>query len=89
MTVILLLSTLLRLPEPTAGKAIFDGTDVRALDAEQMRAMRRMQIVFQYDNMPFDVDTANDAHWEGYSDFNAREICQKHLCDKVAEMLGL
>ena len=38
----------LRLLEPTAGKVIFDGTDVTALDKEGLRQMRRkMQIVFQ------------------------------------------
>ncbi|MCM2317613.1 MAG: dipeptide ABC transporter ATP-binding protein [Thermoanaerobaculia bacterium] len=38
----------LRLVEPTSGEIRFDGTDLRALDAEPMRRMRRhMQIVFQ------------------------------------------
>ena len=38
----------LRLLEPTAGKGVFDGTDVTALDKEALRQMRRkMQIVFQ------------------------------------------
>lgn len=38
----------LRLIEPTAGNVDFDGTDIRALDAPAMRAVRRrMQIVFQ------------------------------------------
>lgn len=38
----------LRLIEPTAGHVDFDGTDIRALDAPAMRAVRRrMQIVFQ------------------------------------------
>ena len=38
----------LRLLEPTAGKVVFDGTDVTALDKEALRQMRRkMQIVFQ------------------------------------------
>ncbi|XVV15233.1 ABC transporter ATP-binding protein [Actinoplanes sp. CA-131856] len=39
---------LLRLVEPTNGKITFDGTDVRALEGEQMRRFRRrMQMVFQ------------------------------------------
>ncbi|WP_210256077.1 oligopeptide/dipeptide ABC transporter ATP-binding protein [Chelativorans sp. Marseille-P2723] len=39
---------ILNLIEPTAGLVEFDGTDLRALDASQMRAMRRdLQIVFQ------------------------------------------
>ena len=40
--------TLLRLQEPTAGKASFDGTDLFALSGSALRAMRRrLQIVFQ------------------------------------------
>ena len=40
--------TLLRLHEPTSGRVYFDGTDVTALDAQAMKAMRRkMQIIFQ------------------------------------------
>ncbi|MBU1158640.1 MAG: ABC transporter ATP-binding protein [Candidatus Thermoplasmatota archaeon] len=40
--------TVLRLVEPTGGKIIFDGKDITALSASQMRKMRkRMQIVFQ------------------------------------------
>ena len=39
---------ILRLHEPTAGQVHFDGTDVLALGAEPLRALRRrMQIVFQ------------------------------------------
>jgi peptide/nickel transport system ATP-binding protein len=38
----------LRLYEPTAGKVIFDGTDLGSLSAEEMRRIRsRMQVVFQ------------------------------------------
>jgi oligopeptide transport system ATP-binding protein len=38
----------LRLVEPSEGRLVFDGADLRALDAESMRLMRRhMQIVFQ------------------------------------------
>jgi peptide/nickel transport system ATP-binding protein len=38
----------IRLLEPTAGKVIFDGTDLNSLSSEEMRRMRsRMQIVFQ------------------------------------------
>ena len=38
----------LRLLEPTAGKVVFDGQDVTALDKESLRQMRRkMQIIFQ------------------------------------------
>ena len=40
--------SILRLIEPTAGTVTFDGTDIRALDADGMRRLRRqMQIVFQ------------------------------------------
>ena len=39
---------ILRLVEPTAGDVAFDGMDVRALDKESLRQLRRqMQIVFQ------------------------------------------
>ncbi|TCC31182.1 ABC transporter ATP-binding protein [Kribbella sindirgiensis] len=39
---------LLRLHEPTSGSVSFDGVDLMALPAEELRAMRaRMQIVFQ------------------------------------------
>lgn len=38
----------LRLLEPTAGKVIFEGTDLGSLSPEEMRRMRsRMQVVFQ------------------------------------------
>ena len=40
--------SILRLIEPTAGQVTFDGTDVLALDASRLRALRRqMQVVFQ------------------------------------------
>jgi len=40
--------TILRLQEPTAGKMLFDGSDVFALGSAALRALRRrMQIVFQ------------------------------------------
>ena len=39
---------LLRLVEPTAGEVSYDGMDVRALDRESLRRLRRhMQVVFQ------------------------------------------
>ncbi len=40
--------TILRLVEPTAGKIVYNGTDITSLNREAMRAMRRkMQIIFQ------------------------------------------
>ncbi|HEY7876877.1 MAG TPA: ABC transporter ATP-binding protein [Gemmatimonadaceae bacterium] len=40
--------TILRLIEPTAGEIHFDGVDVRTLDSEALRRLRRqMQIIFQ------------------------------------------
>ena len=40
--------TLLRLVEPDEGTILFDGTDLRAADAAQLRALRRrIQLVFQ------------------------------------------
>jgi oligopeptide/dipeptide ABC transporter ATP-binding protein len=40
--------TILRLQEPTAGTALFEGADVFALDRRQLRRLRRrMQIIFQ------------------------------------------
>lgn len=39
---------IMRLYEPTAGKVIFDGTDITALQGAQLREMRpRMQMIFQ------------------------------------------
>lgn len=39
---------ILRLHEPTDGRVVFDGTDVTALPAPELKAMRRrMQIIFQ------------------------------------------
>ena len=46
--------TILRLLEPTSGRVTFDGTDVTALDAEEVKKLRRrMQIIFQdpYESM--------------------------------------
>ncbi len=41
---------LLHLIEPTAGKVIFDGADLGAMSAKELRAIRqRMQIIFQED----------------------------------------
>lgn len=37
----------LRLIEPTGGKVLFDGADVRSLGHREMLGLRRMQIVFQ------------------------------------------
>jgi oligopeptide transport system ATP-binding protein len=40
--------TILRLQEPTAGRVLFEGTDVFALGREELRRLRRrMQIIFQ------------------------------------------
>jgi oligopeptide/dipeptide ABC transporter ATP-binding protein len=40
--------TILRLQEPTSGSAVFEGTDLFALDRRALRKMRRrMQIIFQ------------------------------------------
>ena len=40
--------SILRLIEPTSGKIIYNGTDLRTLDKEQMRQMRRkLQLIFQ------------------------------------------
>jgi ABC-type oligopeptide transport system ATPase subunit len=40
--------TILRLIEPTGGRILFEGSDVRAMGAEQLRLLRRrMQIIFQ------------------------------------------
>jgi len=39
--------TILRLIEPTAGRVVFDGTDLFGVPRAAMRAMRRLQIIFQ------------------------------------------
>lgn len=40
--------TILRLHQPTAGRVVFDGTDVMGLDETALKSMRRrMQIIFQ------------------------------------------
>jgi oligopeptide/dipeptide ABC transporter ATP-binding protein len=40
--------TILRLQEPTSGKAIFDGVDIFSLDRATLRGLRRrMQVIFQ------------------------------------------
>jgi oligopeptide/dipeptide ABC transporter ATP-binding protein len=40
--------TILRLQEPTAGSAVFEGTDIFSLDRRELRRLRRrMQIIFQ------------------------------------------
>ena len=40
--------SILRLVEPSGGRVLFEGQDVRALDSEGLRKMRqRMQMIFQ------------------------------------------
>ena len=78
---------ILRLHEPTAGRIMFDGTDVTALDDAALKAMRRrMQIIFQ----------------DPYASLNPRKTVLdiiatalrlqgmakgKHIRDRVAELL--
>jgi ABC-type oligopeptide transport system ATPase subunit len=83
---------LLRLHEPTSGAVTFDGVDLLALSAEEMRAMRsRMQIVFQ------DTYASLDPRWtiertlaeplRLHTDLDAARIRDRVV--EVMELVGL
>ena len=82
---------ILRLHEPTAGKVTFDGTEVTALDAAALKAMRRrMQIIFQDPYASLNPRrTVNDIvglplklHGLAQSDDEARAIVAR-ICQRV------
>ncbi len=82
-------TAVLRLIEPTGGKVYFEGTDLGALSAEQMRIKRRdMQFVFQnpYSSLNPRMDV-----WQLLSEPLKLHFGLKggELRDKVEEMLGL
>ncbi|SDW40139.1 ABC transporter ATP-binding protein [Paenibacillus sp. PDC88] len=80
---------ILRLIEPTDGEIRFDGTDVRALNPEQLRQMRtQMQMVFQ------DPYASLDPRWTVRQ--TLEEPLRTHspgsaseLKDRVAELMGV
>jgi oligopeptide/dipeptide ABC transporter ATP-binding protein len=81
--------SILRLVEPTSGQAIFDGTDIFALNQRDMRAWRkRLQIVFQdpYSSlnprMRIDAILGEALDARGYPRGAARR-------DRIAELLTL
>ena len=81
---------ILRLIEPTEGKVIFNGTDVRSLNKNQLRHMRReMQIIFQD---PFSClnprKTVSQAIAEPLIE---HKICKskKELDDRITELMEL
>jgi oligopeptide/dipeptide ABC transporter ATP-binding protein len=62
--------SILRLIEPTAGKVLFEGTDVASLDRGELRRMRpRMQIVFQ----------------DPYSSLNPRRVILEQVGEGLSE----
>ena len=87
---------ILRLHEPTAGKVVFDGTDMTALDPAGLKAMRRrMQIIFQDPYASLNprrtvaeiVGLPLKLHRLARSDAEAREIVAR-ICERVADRAG-
>lgn len=79
----------LRLIEPTAGRVVFDGIDVAALDARALRSLRRrMQIVFQD---PFSSLNPRMTIFGALAEpINAHKLRPKaQLRDRVEELLQL
>jgi len=79
---------ILRLTEPTVGRVIFDGKDVTAMPAAELRATRRrMQIVFQdpYSSLNPNM-TVGDIVREGIDVFKLADS-RTEAHDKVAELL--
>ena len=71
--------TVIRLQEPTAGQASFEGADVFALDRTALRQLRRrMQIIFQdpYSSLNPRM-TIGAAVAEGHRDPSARDAARR------------
>jgi oligopeptide transport system ATP-binding protein len=80
--------TLLRLHEPTAGEAIYDGTDIFSLSKREMRQLRRdIQIIFQDPyaslNPRRTVGDIVGESWEIHSDV----VPKKQRRDRTHELL--
>ena len=80
----------LRLIEPSAGSVQFEGTDLLALKAKPLRALRaRMQMVFQDPYSAIDPRfTIRDAVTEPYK-IQSTGLTTKQTNDKVAELLSM
>lgn len=81
--------TLLRLEEPTAGRIVFDGQDVRGLSQGALRPLRkRMQMVFQDPYSSLDPRmTVRQIVGEG---LDALGLCddRRQMDEQVADVLG-
>lgn len=80
--------TLLRLHEPTAGEAIYDGTDIFSLNRREMRRLRRdIQIIFQDPyaslNPRMTVGDIVGEGWEIHTDL----VPKKQRRDRTYELL--
>jgi len=80
----------LRLIEPSSGSVQFEGTDLLALKAKPLRALRaRMQMVFQDPYSAIDPRfTIRDAVTEPYK-IQSTGLTTKQTNDKVAELLSM
>src|SRR5690606_35959009 len=78
---------ILRLTEPTVGRVVFDGKDVTAMPAGELRRMRqRMQIVFQDPYRSLDPNfTVADSVREGIQIFGLARR-RKEADDRVVQL---
>ena len=85
--------SILRLLEPTGGKVFFDGTEVTALNAKELREFRKQaQIVFQdpYSslNPRIRIGEAIAEPWKVHGIETDRKKCRQMVCD-LLEQVGL